>query len=630
MSSSLKTKGLNRRKADFGDGDVGEMCIIDSCKDNKSYNDYKITTTNSISNNNNNNNEAAKGGSEDCDCYCPTPPATSPHDDNFSNSFCNGKAVVIPVTATAATATTHLYNNNINYNEQPMSILVGYAFGPKKMNTMGIIMAEASKASRYFTKEMFGIVTTTNNTMRGIGEASVVTNETFTGSSYSCEVLEEKMNDRYDEKHWLSRDLIDCLQRNVSAGDQAASPLSRTSISCAESYTSSISSRTALACGPGSNQQPSYSFSCRNRCNNIRVSFVPVDLDSPLEEQHGGNFDVILHKMTEDILMLSNNEGTGVRSESIERALERVKRLENYTADHNPTCYLVDTPAKIKTLMSREDIAVTLTRCLVGVSSRSGVSVRAPRFVVCGGKGDCNGAKVFISNANLANRIENAPFTYPLIAKPLQAAGTAESHKLAIVLGRKGLKRLQFPCILQEYSNHDAILFKVYVLGDEVFLFERPSLPNLPQGEKEIDVVGSYVEFDSQQPYPKLSDFVRTSHSAETEAGKEYLAASEPVFKRHKVSYSSSSQTYSFLSADEVAPVVSALRVAFDLDLFGFDVLVTSSEYSSGSMKELLVVDVNYFPSYKEVFNFPTLLAKYLTQQAINGRCRTGKIGHYR
>ena len=161
-------------------------------------------------------------------------------------------------------------------------------------------------------------------------------------------------------------------------------------------------------------------------------------------------------------------------------------------------------------------------------------------------------------------------------------------------------------------------------------MFERPSLPNLPQGEREIDKVGSYVEFDSQQPYPKLSDFVGTSHSAETEAGKEYFAASEPVFKRHKVSYSSSSQTYSFLSADEVAPVVSALRVAFDLDLFGFDVLVTGSEYSSGSMKELLVVDVNYFPSYKEVFNFPTLLAKYLTQQAINGRCRTGKIGRNR
>jgi len=30
--------------------------------------------------------------------------------------------------------------------------------------------------------------------------------------------------------------------------------------------------------------------------------------------------------------------------------------------------------------------------------------------------------------------------------------------------------------ITQEYSNHDAILFQVYVRGDLIFLLERPSL----------------------------------------------------------------------------------------------------------------------------------------------------------
>ncbi len=104
--------------------------------------------------------------------------------------------------------------------------------------------------------------------MLGIGGVSVMTNETFTRSFYSCVALEKKMNDRYNR---LSRDLIDCLQRNVSAGVQAATLLSRTSISGAESYASTISSRTASADGPGFNHQPSYSFSCRKRCYNIRV-----------------------------------------------------------------------------------------------------------------------------------------------------------------------------------------------------------------------------------------------------------------------------------------------------------------------------------------------------------------------
>ena len=37
----------------------------------------------------------------------------------------------------------------------------------------------------------------------------------------------------------------------------------------------------------------------------IHVSFVPIDLDTPLEEQHGGKFDVIIHKTTEDIVCMS-------------------------------------------------------------------------------------------------------------------------------------------------------------------------------------------------------------------------------------------------------------------------------------------------------------------------------------
>ncbi len=87
-----------------------------------------------------------------------------------------------------------------------------------------------------------------------------------------------------------------------------------------------------------------------------------VDLDSPLGKQHGRNFDV-----TEDILMLTNNDGSRTRSESIASALERVKRLENYTPIRNPTYYLVDTPAKMKALMCQEKIAVILMRCLMRV-----------------------------------------------------------------------------------------------------------------------------------------------------------------------------------------------------------------------------------------------------------------------
>jgi inositol-1,3,4-trisphosphate 5/6-kinase/inositol-tetrakisphosphate 1-kinase len=103
------------------------------------------------------------------------------------------------------------------------------------------------------------------------------------------------------------------------------------------------------------------------------------------------------------------------------------------------------------------------------------------------------------------------------------------------------------------------------------------------------------------------------------------------------VSSSSSASTSSKISVavttEEVEPVVNALKQAFGLDLFGFDILITSSESSQvqeGGVdsdeidqcpkRQMLVVDVNYFPSYKEVSNFPSLLAQYLTQRAVDSR----------
>jgi inositol-1,3,4-trisphosphate 5/6-kinase/inositol-tetrakisphosphate 1-kinase len=87
---------------------------------------------------------------------------------------------------------------------------------------------------------------------------------------------------------------------------------------------------------------------------------------------------------------------------------------------------------------------------------------------------------------------------------------------------------------------------------------------------------------------------------------------------------------------------VEALRTAFGLDLFGFDVLVAASSspsspstsssaqshlpsfslHSTVARYEWLVVDVNYFPSYKEVSDFPSLLASYLTERALQDRTR--------
>lgn len=364
-------------------------------------------------------------------------------------------------------------------SEYVRPILVGYAFGKKKMSTMGMIMAEASM-------EISTIIHTENN-------------------------------DEYDKE------------------------------------------------APHKIQETS----------SIRVSFVPLDLDIPIHEQHGGQFDVILHKLTEDILSCRNKSAHC-------SAQDRIQSLSLYKQDR-PACCLVDHPEHILPVLGRDHMCNILKSCLVDVKTTSGLRVSTPQYLVL---------KHSLGQSIIQEQLSKVPITYPVIVKPLAAAGTVQSHKMSILFAENALNRICGSVLLQQYTNHDSLLYKVYVLGDTVWVFPRNSLPNLPTGDELQNTHSSYVEFDSQKPYPDLSAFCQIPR----------------VHKKPKIKHIKS------ITSQEVQPVVETLRKSFQLELFGFDVLV----HTDGN--EIMVVDVNYFPSYKEVLNFPKYLARYLTKRAIDAR----------
>jgi len=360
--------------------------------------------------------------------------------------------------------------------------------------------------------------------------------------------------------------------------------------------------------------------------------------------------DIILHKLTEDILCLSQmatTTTTATSTTAIQRqppdaqqtaAIRRVRRLTDFQREH-PECSLVENPMSVQTLMSRADIAETLRTCLRDVTTASGIPVGSPAYAVLGRQPLPNSPFSSSSSSSSSWMEEQvAPLSFPIIVKPLVAAGTKASHAMAVLLDRSALRAVaekKAPCLCQEYSNHDAVLYKVYVLGDHVSVHKRRSLPNLPSRSSSSR---SWVEFDSQRPYPRLTEFgfddeeeevagdaaVDATAAATTTTNKDdyHRAFSARVQrKRSRVveddSSSSNRQPVS-VTTEEVQPIVDALKEAFGLELFGFDILVTTT-----TPRRMLVVDVNYFPSYKEVANFPALLAKYLTDRAIENRRRT-------
>jgi D-alanine-D-alanine ligase-like ATP-grasp enzyme len=117
---------------------------------------------------------------------------------------------------------------------------------------------------------------------------------------------------------------------------------------------------------------------------------------------------------------------------------------------------------------------------------------------------------------------------------------------------------------------------------------ERRSLPNLVAG------FAQRVHFDTQQKYPTAEDFhpeaalnaVTTDSVVE---GDNLAKTQEQIF-------------------EAVRAIGARFRDQLQLSLFGFDVII--DDKTGG----FLVIDVNYFPSYKELDDFDHVLRRHIRQ----------------
>lgn len=224
------------------------------------------------------------------------------------------------------------------------------------------------------------------------------------------------------------------------------------------------------------------------------ISWVLIDLDAlgrgePLEAQ--GKFDVVLHKLSEDI---HNTHGGACDETSLGRSKARLRSLEAYCSARSVP--LLDSPSAVARVVSR-GTTCTLLAALAGTPLTPTSLLRAPRFVIAP-QGVTAATAVEVEAALAAQGIPLAP----LIGKPVTACGPGSSHLLTIFLdrpaalcsaergavgaavgagvswteeagaegagGRADIASLRSATVVQEYVNHDGVLLKVYVIGDEV------------------------------------------------------------------------------------------------------------------------------------------------------------------
>ena len=67
--------------------------------------------------------------------------------------------------------------------------------------------------------------------------------------------------------------------------------------------------------------------------------------------------------------------------------------------------------------------------------------------------------------------------------------------QMTLVFNEKGLAECIFPCVAQSFVNHNAVLYKLFALGESYGIVERPSIKNLEaaEGDKYVSVASSLL-----------------------------------------------------------------------------------------------------------------------------------------
>ncbi|XP_056666444.1 inositol-tetrakisphosphate 1-kinase isoform X5 [Monodelphis domestica] len=172
--------------------------------------------------------------------------------------------------------------------------------------------------------------------------------------------------------------------------------------------------------------------------------------------------------------------------------------------------------------------------------------------------------------------LEKNGLSFPFICKTRVAHGT-NSHEMAIIFNKEGLSAIKPPCVIQNFINHNAVLYKVFVVGESYTVVQRPSLKNFSAGMSDRES----IFFNSHNVSKPESSSILTA-----------LDKIEGVFEKP--------------SDDVIREISKALRQALGVSLFGIDIIINNQTGQHA------VIDVNAFPGYEGVTEFFTDLLNHI------------------
>lgn len=190
-----------------------------------------------------------------------------------------------------------------------------------------------------------------------------------------------------------------------------------------------------------------------------QCEFVKLDLDRHLDQQ--GPFDLIVHKIS-DILVKAD--------QGDQAATKIISAFESYVRKH-PETVVLDPLDNNRILLDRYKQYRLIEQSNLAKEN----VVFTPPFV-------------HLTSTNMdvnRGRIRRSKITFPIVCKPILAQGSQGAHQMCIIFNEAGLKDIKPPCVAQSFVNHNAKLFKLFVIKDKYYVMERPSLKNFRADDRE-------------------------------------------------------------------------------------------------------------------------------------------------
>ncbi|XP_078592962.1 inositol-tetrakisphosphate 1-kinase-like [Branchiostoma floridae x Branchiostoma japonicum] len=294
-----------------------------------------------------------------------------------------------------------------------------------------------------------------------------------------------------------------------------------------------------------------HTFSQYCRCRGMEL--VLIDSSRPLVAQ--GPFHAILHKLT-DVIIKAQEGDT--------HAQAQLQQVEDYLSSH-PEVLVVDPLSSVRSLMDRWTAYHIIQEC---IPKDKGADIFMPEFVEI----------KTTDRTEILQLLQEGGVHFPFVCKRSVAQGSA-SHEMAIIFNAEGLKDLLSPpCVAQNFVNHNAVLHKVFVVGESYFVVERPSLKNFSAGDQ------STIYFNS--------------HDVSKAGSSSFL---NQLDSRDRVSCPSLP-----LCREKFEHVLTNIRQQLGITLFGMDIIVENRTSRHA------IIDINAFPSYDGVQDPFSVVADHL------------------